>query len=83
MPKTIYKVSVVVFILSVIALTFFAVLSIWEVFGEDVFWKSIATVATIGGASGLVMGAAKFLGSRDGDKTEANESRVENKQGDY
>ncbi|PSO45469.1 MAG: hypothetical protein BRC25_02170 [Parcubacteria group bacterium SW_6_46_9] len=83
MPKTIYKVSVVVFILSVIALTFFAVLSIWDVFGEDVFWKSIATVATIGGASGLVMGAAKFLDGRYGDKTEASESRVESEQGDY
>jgi hypothetical protein len=61
MSKAIYKVSVAVFILSVVALTFLAVLSIWDVFADDVFWKSVATVATIGGAAGLVMGAAKLI----------------------
>jgi hypothetical protein len=61
MYNAIYKVSVAVFILSVVALTFLAVLSIWDVFADDVFWKSVATVATIGGAAGLVMGAAKLI----------------------
>jgi len=83
MYNAIYKVSVAVFILSVVALTFLAVLSIWEVFADDVFWKSVATVATIGGASGLVMGAAKFLDRRFGDGVEASENRVENEPNNY
>lgn len=64
MTQTIYRVSLFVFILSVIILTFFAILSIWDVFGEEVFWKSVATVVTVGGAAALVMGAAKFLEGR-------------------
>lgn len=67
MTKTIYRISLFVFILSVVVLTFFAILSIWDVFGEDVFWKSVATVATVGGAAALVMGATKFLEGRNDD----------------
>ena len=44
-----------------IALTFIAILSIWEVFSDDAFWKAVATVVTIGGAAGLIMVAARLL----------------------
>ena len=74
MSKAIYKVSVAVFILSVVALTFLAVLSIWDVFADDVFWKSVATVATIGGAAGLVMGAAKLIQIRSDDTDQEPEN---------
>lgn len=61
MTKTIHKISLLVFILSVIALTFIAILSIWEVFSDDAFWKSVATVVTVGGSAALIMGAASLL----------------------
>jgi polyferredoxin len=70
MTKTIYRVSIFAFILSVVVLTFIAILSIWDVVGDDAFAKAVATVATIGGATGLIMGAAKFIDSRNTESGE-------------
>jgi uncharacterized membrane protein len=51
MANIIRKTSLSVLILSVVLLTFLAILSIWDVLDKDVFWKSVSTISVIGFAA--------------------------------
>ena len=61
MYHTIQKIAVIVLVISVSALTFVAVLSIWEVFKSDVLWKSISTIGVLAFAAVVIMLAARFM----------------------
>lgn len=52
------KITVIVLILSVVALTFLAILSIWEVLDKETLTKSIASMVMIAISSLLVIVAA-------------------------
>lgn len=53
--------AVSIFIICVVLLTLAAVLAIWDVVDNDVLWKSISTIAVLGFAALITVGAAKFM----------------------
>jgi hypothetical protein len=61
MFKKIQNWAVGVLIVSVVLMTFVAILSIWDVFAKDTFWKSISTIGVIAFSSLIVLIAAKSV----------------------
>ncbi|MEZ4180043.1 MAG: hypothetical protein R3B41_00785 [Candidatus Doudnabacteria bacterium] len=41
------KITTMIVVTSLVLFTFLAILSIWDVLGEEVAWKSVATLAVI------------------------------------
>ncbi len=69
MLHTVQNIAVLVFIISVVFLTLIAILSIWDVFEPDVFWKSITTIAVVGFSSLLVIAAVKGVENHQKNNT--------------
>lgn len=61
MLRGIQQVAVIVFIICVVILTVVSVLAIWDVFGDDVLYKSLSTIGVISFASFIVILAAKAV----------------------
>lgn len=61
------RVAVSVLTVSVSLLTLTGVLSIWDVLGEDVLWKSISTIGILSFASLIILLASSALEDK-GDK---------------
>lgn len=73
MLKTVHSVAYWVFVASIVILTLFAVLYIWDVFGKEVFWKSVATIGVITFSSGITMTVThNFEKEREKDKNIPN-----------
>lgn len=60
------QIAVTVLVLSVIVLTFLAVLSIWEYVSSDLFYKSLSTMGVIAFASVIVLLAIRYLEGKQG-----------------
>lgn len=61
MSQSIQKIAVSVLIASVVVLTFLAILAIWDVLSDDIFWKSISTIGVVAFAALIVVVAAKSI----------------------
>jgi hypothetical protein len=66
MGHTIKRIAVIVLITSLVILTFLAVLAIWDVLGDDVAWKSIATMAVVSFSSLVAIIVGKSLEEKEG-----------------
>lgn len=60
--KTIQDSAAFAFVIGIAILTVVSVLGIWDVFGEDVIWKSFQTVGLLALVAVVIMVASKFLG---------------------
>jgi hypothetical protein len=65
MGHSIKKTAVWVLIVSLIILTFLAVLAIWDVLSEDVAWKSISTMFVITFSSLVAIAVGKNLENKE------------------
>ena len=65
MLHTLQRFAVGILILSVVGLTFLAILSIWDVLKDDVFWKSLTTMSVIAFASAITLIAIRYLEDRE------------------
>ncbi len=61
MLKTVQTIAYWVMIISLVFLTLLAILSIWDIFDKDVFWKSIATIGVITFSSGIILIVTKNI----------------------
>ena len=61
MAKTVQHIAFIVFVLSVTILTIVAVLAIWDMFSDDVLYKTLSTMGIITFASLIVIVAAKVV----------------------
>ena len=66
MLHLIKNIAVTILIVSVVLLTFIAVLSIWDVVSDDLFFKSMSTMGILAFASSVILIAIKYLeGKKD------------------
>lgn len=68
MGHQIKKTAVIVLIVSLVILTFLAVLAIWDVLSDDVAWKAIATMAVITFSSLVAIIVGKNLEEKNNPK---------------
>lgn len=59
--KQVQNVAVWILITCVVLMTFVAILSIWDIFSKDAFWKSLSTIGVVAFSSLIVVVAAKSL----------------------
>lgn len=68
--KKIKEVAVGVLITAVSILTLIAILSIWDVFGKEVLWKSISTIGIVAFGALIVIIASQVLSHKDSNDTQ-------------
>ncbi|MFA4890371.1 MAG: hypothetical protein WC587_01925 [Candidatus Paceibacterota bacterium] len=61
MANILKKASVVILVISVVLMTFLAILSIWDFLQKDVLQKSLTTIGVVGFAALVVLLAAKYV----------------------
>jgi hypothetical protein len=61
MVKIIQNIAVTIFILSVVFMTFLAILSVWDVLQKDVLGKSLSTIGIMAFASLVVIVATRAI----------------------
>lgn len=62
MNSPIKKIATGILIVSIIVITFFTLLSIWDIINPYILWKSIFTVIIVGLASLIVIVVTKATG---------------------
>lgn len=61
MNKNLKKNLAIVFLIFMAPFVLLAILSIWDFVGEEVVWRSIATVVVLGAATAICMGVLSFV----------------------
>ncbi|NCB21200.1 MAG: hypothetical protein EOM88_04805 [Clostridia bacterium] len=68
--KKIKEVAVGILITAVSVLTLISILSIWNVFGKEVLWKSISTIGIVAFGALIVIIASQVLSHKDSSNTQ-------------
>lgn len=65
MGHSIKKTAVIVLIVSLVLLTFLAILAIWDVLNDDIAWKSVTTMFVITFSSLVAIAVGKNLETKE------------------